>query len=238
MSSIAGLTTSLRRLTHDDVDDKVVFSEQLGGNDQLAFPVDGVNRTFRLKSAPLANPNTSGTQDATYVWVTIIGAGATVRSQSHTLFSVTDQVNGIITFAVAPNPGSAVSNAGVYVDYNFFWFTDAKYQEFLNQAANMTVAGVTDATQIAEGLVEPMLQYAIAYFWKARASQYAERYESTGGDASQRVQTVTQAYLALAKEAQSRGDYLKKDYYQRQGQRDLPSSQDGNVSFDPITPIR
>lgn len=238
MSTIQSLTVSLRTLTHDTPDDKVIFSEQLGGADQPAFPVDGVNHVFRLKNIPLANPATSGTVDATNVWVTIRGTGAAQRSQSHTLFHVTDQANGIITFVTAPNPGTVHPTDGVYVDYNYFWFSDVKYQEFLNQAANMTVAGVVDATQIIEGLVEAMLQYGVAYFWKARASAYGDKIESTGGDASNRPQTVTQAFLALAKEAQARGDFLKLDYYKRQGQRELPSSQDGNVNFDPISPMR
>lgn len=236
--SLATLTTSLRALTGDSLDAKVIFSEQLGGADQPAFPVDGSNTTFRLKNAPLSDGNSAGSADTVYTWVTIVGTGATVRSRLHTLFTVTDYVNGIIHFVSAPNPGSATPAAGVYVDYNYVWFSDAKYLEFLNQAANMTLAGVVDATQIPEGLAEAMLQYAVGYFWKARASQYADRYQSSGGDAGEQVQTVTQAFLALAKEAQSRGDYLKKDYYQSQGQQNLPSSQDSNVNFDPITPLR
>lgn len=236
--TIAQLTVKLRTLTHDTPGSKPIFSEQLGGSDQPAFQVNGVNTVFRLKNAPLADINTVGNADALYTFVTIIGTGGTVRNALHTLFTVTDQINGIITFVSAPNPGNATPTAGVYVDYGYLWFSDADYQEFLSQAAQMTLAGVVDATAIQEGLVEAMLQYGVGYFWKARASQYADRYESNGGDASEKVQTVTQAFLALAKEAQARGDYLKKDFYQRQGQRDLPSSQDANVNFDPITPIR
>lgn len=238
MSTIQSLTSSLRTLTHDTPDDKVIFSEELGGADQPAFPVDGMNTVFRLKNIPLANPATAGLTDATFVWVSILGTGAIQRSQSHMLFHVTDPANGIITFTTPPNPGTVNPTDGVYVDYNYYWFSDVKYQEFLNQAANMTVAGVIDATQIVEGLVEAMLQYGVAYFWKARASAYGDKIESTGGDASNKPQSVTSAFLALAKEAQSRGDYLKADYYKRQGQRDLPSSQDGNVNFDPISPMR
>lgn len=232
--TIANLITSLRTLAHDKLTDKAIFGEQLGGSDQLAFPVNGSNTVFRLKQIPLADA--AGTAGAAlYVWVTIVGTGAVTRT--HNGFAITDPLNGIITFTAAPNPGSS-NNAGVYVDYNYVWFTDTVYTEWLNQAANDTYAGVTDATQIPEGLIEAMLQYALYYFYMNRATQYAERYESSGGDAGEQVQTVTQAFTALAKAAKASGDAKRKDYYQRQGQRDLPSSQDGNVTFDPITPIR
>jgi hypothetical protein len=231
--TLTQLITSLRALAGDSLDSKVIFSENLGGSDYLSFPVDGVNTVFRLKSVPLSD--VAGTP--VYTWLTIIGTGAV--SRTHAGFTITDQKNGIITFTVAPNPGNATPNAGVYLDYNYIWFTDDKYTEFLNQAAQDTMAGTaTDPTTIVDGLTQAMLQYALSYFWMARASLYAEQYESTGGDASERVQTVTQAYMALAKNAKAQGDDKRKMFYQRQGQRDLPSSQDGNVNFDPISPIR
>src|SRR5216684_235820 len=115
MATLANLILSCRILVHDSPDDKTVFSEQLGGSDQLAFPVDGSNKTFRLKNAPMADANTAMSADALYTWVTIIGTGAVVRSQLHTLFTVTDRVNGIIAFVAAPNPGTTVPNAGIYV---------------------------------------------------------------------------------------------------------------------------
>lgn len=230
--TVPQLIASLRTIAEDTVTKKVIFSEQLGGSDMPAFPVDGTNRVFRLKNVPLADAAGS----PSYVWLTIRGTGAVQRSQAG--FTITDQVNGIITFSVAPNPGTANPTDGVYVDYNYVWFTDAEYTELLNRAAQSTLAGVTDPTVIQEGLIEPMLQYALAGFWKARASRYAEKYESSGGDAGEKVQTVTQAYLSLAKAAEQRGDFLKLDFYKRQGQRELPSSQDMNVNFDPISPIR
>lgn len=233
--TIAQLVTALRILTHDAPDDKVIFSEQLGGSDNVAFPVDGSNKIFRLKNIPLVDPaGLAGA--AVYTWLTIRGTGAVQRT--HAGFKINDQANGIVEFTVAPNPGTTNAADGVYFDYNYYWFSDVKYTEFLSQAANMTVAGVTDATVIVEGLREAMYQYAVAYFWKARASAYGDKIESTGGDAANMPQSVTTAFLALAKEAQSRGDYLKADYYKAQGQRESPSSQDGHVNFDPITPIR
>lgn len=231
--TLAQLITSLRALADDSLDSKPIFSEQMGGSDNLSFPVDGSNRVFRLKSIPLAD----STGTPVYTWLTIKGTGSVTRSQSG--FTITDPKNGIITFTVAPNPGTSNPNDGVYFDYNYVWFTDAKYTEFLNNAAQDTLAGSsTSPITIVDGLVQAMLQYALSYFWTARASRYAEQYESTGGDASEQVQTVTQAYLALAKNARKTGDTMRLDFYERQGQRELPSSQDGHVNFDPITPIR
>ena len=123
-----------------------------------------------------------------YSWITIIGTGNVVRSQ--TGFTIVDPVNGIIQFTVAPNPGSATPTAGVYVAYNYQWFTDDKYAQYLYQAAQMVLAGTTDPTTIPNGLSDAMLQYALALFWFARASQYAEKYAATAGDSSEHVGSV------------------------------------------------
>lgn len=232
--SLAGLILSLRILVQDYLDSKIVEGETLGGSDTPMFPVDGVNQTFRLKKKPLSDV----IGDPTYVWVTIVGTGAVVRTQIG--FTIADPQNGIIHFSVAPNPGTATPAAGVYVDYNYVWFNDIKYAQFIYQAAQMTLAGTTDPTTIPSGLNDAMMQFAISQFWKARASQYAEQYKSSGGEASQEVQTVAQTYLNLGKDAFSAGLKLQTAYYQGQGQRESPGY--GNFRtyppprFDPITP--
>lgn len=238
MATLANLITNLRILAKDTPTSKVVFGEMLGSGDTPSFPVDGVNTVFRLKKPALSDAAGA----PTYTFFTIVGHGAVARSQSG--LTITDPANGIITFSAAPNPGNGTypvaPPSGVYVDYNWVWFMDSDYTEFLNLACEMVLAGVTDPTLVQSGLDTAMMQYALSQFWYARASQYAEQYRSAGGEASEDVQTVAQTYLALGKAANARGDYLKLDFYKRQGQREAPAfaspQQFPAPRFDKITP--
>ena len=231
-TTLLALIAIVRSLVGDTPTKKIIQSEQLGGSDLPQFPVDGTNTTFQLKNAPLSDDIGM----AIYSWVTIVGTGAVVRSQA--IFTIVDPINGIINFTDAPNPGSATPAAGVYVAYNYEWFTDSDYAQFLYQAAQMTLAGTIDPTTIVNGLSDAMVQYAIAQFWLARASQYAERYASSAGGVTEQVQAVAQIYLNLAKAANTRADFLKLDFYKRQGQREAPASADITHRWDKISPIR
>jgi len=225
---IADIITSLRTLSQDGPADKVVFGENLGNNPTM--PVDGTNKKFRLGGPAKTIPVVAAS-----VYITIVGTGAVFRTQ--TGFTLDDATNGLISFTVAPNPGAGQGN-GVYADYNYQWFTDAKYTEFLNESAQQTLAGVADPTAIVEGLKEVMLQYALAHFWMSRASQYAERYSSSGGEAGQSIESVAKAYITMADNANKRADKLKLDFYKRQGQREAPAVSLPHFSIDPITPVR
>jgi len=232
-SGLAALLQSLRMLADDMPDSRTAWQETMGAADQPAFPLNGVNTLFKLKKTPMADAGGV----PLYTWYSIISNGVATTTRSQVGITVLDPTNGIIQISPAPSPQGTPPN-GLYVDYNWVWFTDAKYTEFLNRAANMTLAGTTDPTTIQEGLIEPMLQYALGQFWYARASKYAEQYASSGGEARTDVQTVCQAYQALGKAAYARGDYLKADFYKRQGQREAPAYGDVNIVWDPITPIR
>lgn len=240
MATLAQLITNLRILAKDTPTSKIVYGETLGAGNQPMFPVDGINTTFRLQKPALSD--VAGA--ASFVWITVVGHGAQVRLQ--TGFTISDQANGIITFSAAPNPGNGtypvVPPVGVYADYNWIWFLDSDYTQFLNLASEMVVAGQTDPTTIPSGLDTAMMQYALAQFWFARASQWAEEYRSAGGEASEDAQTVGQTYMGLAKAANLRGDFLKKDFYQRQGQREAPAFASPQAfpppRFDKITPRR
>lgn len=233
-SSLSGLITIIRTLANDLQTSKLIRSEQLGGAEYPEFPVDGVNTTFQLKSLPMSDAIGS----PMYTWITIVGTGAVVRTQ--TGFTIVDPLNGIIQFSVAPNPGSATAAAGVYAAYNYLWFTDDRYAQFLYQAAQATIAGTTDPTTIPNGLSDAMMQYAMAEFWKARGSSWIDKYAATGGDTSEQAQTPAQTFLTYAKDAKKNGDMLKVDYYQRQGQREAPGWVNPQSfpppRFDKITP--
>jgi hypothetical protein len=220
---MATLISSLRILTHDGPTDHVIFSEKLGTRPD-GFTVNGTNKVFRLggedgHSLPLVASSV------------FISTGATQRSQSG--FTQTDNVNGFITFATAPPAG-----IDVFADYNYYWFSDAQYTEFLNEAAQTVQAGVADATVIITGLTQSLLQYALASFFKSRASQYAERYSTSGGEVGQSVEAVAKIFLSLSKEASARGKDYRDEYYTRQGARNAPAQAIGNYRIDPITPPR
>jgi hypothetical protein len=233
-STMAALILSLRAMADDLPDSKISWQETLGSSDQPAYQVNGSNTLFKLKHAPLSDYAGA----AIYSWASIVGAGATVRSQ--TIFTIVDQVNGIISFTSAPNPGTA-QGQGVYLDYNWQWYTDAKYNEFLSRAAGLTVAGSTPL-QIPEGLLESMMQFGLYELQNALATRFAQEAASSGGEARIDAQTKSQAFRVLAKDSMANGINLQKLYYQRQGGREAPAW--GNLTayppsrFDKITPIR
>lgn len=221
--SLATLLVTLRTLAQDSTTAKPIFGEDVGADP--ATPANGSNTHFRLKSVPVVSAS---------VYITVVGTS--YRTQSG--FTV-DLTTGIITFSVAPANG-----AQVLADYNYYWFSDTQLTEFLNTAAeNLNLAqNPVDPTTVPTGLVPAMMQYALANVWKARASIYAERYSSSGGEAGQSVESVAKAYTELAKGSEKRGDTLRDAYYQSQGQQLKAAYSNPRTypapGFDPITPRR
>lgn len=221
--TLAALIVSLRSLASDTTDSNVIFGEKIG---DTQFVVDGTNKVFRLRNVPVV-----GTV-ATAASVYLTRPGTSYRIQ--TGFTMTDMANGILTFTAAPT-----ANENIYADYNYYFFSDAKYTEFLNEAASNILQDATDdPTTVEAGLIPAMLQYALAYFFKARASQYQNRYSSSGGEAGQSVESVAKGFTMLATAAEKRADTMREDFYKRQGQREAPSAAVTNYRIDPITPIR
>ncbi len=223
MATVAALIVTLRSLAQDADVSKVIFGENICADP--ATPADGVNTHFRLRSAPVVSGS-----------VYISTVGGSYRSQ--TGFTV-DLPTGIVTFTVAP-----AANAQMVADYAFYWFADAQHTEFLNQAGDNLQLGQNplDLTTVVIGLQPALIQYALANLWRARASQYAEKYASSGGEAGESVQTVAEAYIKLARAADKRGDELRDGYYSKQGQKlDVSYASPRTYpapGFDPITPRR
>lgn len=225
--ALADLITTLRALAQDAPASKYVPREELTADPTT--PADGVNKYFRLKSVPVV-----GT-DSTHHNVFITVVGTNYRTQAG--FTV-DLVTGIVTFTAAPTSGVTI-----IADYNYYWFSDAQHTQFLNEAAgNLLLSASPDPTTVVQGLVPAMMQYALGNLLKARASQYAERYATSGSDASQSVDAVAKVFLALARGAEKRGDELRDSYYKKQGQGltpayNMPKTQPP-PAFDPIAPRR
>jgi hypothetical protein len=143
-----------------------------------------------------------------------------------------DLSNGIVTFDVAPGVGVNPFEA----DYNFFWFTDADHENFLNNGA--IYLGYSNPLSVIAGLVPAMLQFGLHHYWIRRASHYAHKYASSGGMASHSVDVVSKEFHALANSAWDKGVQFRDDYYKRLGQRSAPASAAPAFGIDPFTPIR
>ena len=225
----SSLINKLRILAQDTTQSHTIYSESLGTDP--VFPINGSNVTFRLKSIPVvAAPPFSSPTWSVYITTNVSG---TITPRNQTGFTLSDPFNGIVTFGSAPLSGTLIT-----ADYNYLWFPDASYNEWLVEAAQQTLAGVTDPASIVEGLVEPMLQYALSHFAMARASFFGEQIRASGGDQSQDAQSKADFYRNMAKDAYNKAVALQALYYQRQGQRYAPAYGDIQHNWDPITPIR
>jgi hypothetical protein len=240
--NLSTLISNLRVLANDGPTDHVVFSESIGTrNDGLTF--DGANKIFRIGgedghtlpivpgSVYLTCPNGLTPFGVGGFGQGQFDSGYFIRSQVG--FTLDDPINGILLFTSAPKEGTKI-----VADYNYYWFTDTKLTEFLNEAAQMTLAGINDPTMIIDGMVHIMMQFALSLFMKARAAQYAERYRTSGGEAGTGVDAVTKAYMDIAKKAGADGEKYQTLYYQRQGQRNAPAAAIVTFRIDPITPRR
>lgn len=216
MALLATLITQLRTLARDlPTSNRSVEETPKGLN-------DGSNTNFRLSSPILI--------DAAHIWWTSDG---TFRSQ--TGISIVDANLGYI--AISPAPPVGTQNQPFYVDYYYNWFADSDYTEFLNDGSRDLV-GNGNPTVVIDALVSALLQYALSKFYQARATQYAARYSSSGGQAGQNVDVVTKNFQTLAKQSADLGEKLRDQYYEDLGQRETPASGTINYRIDPMTPKR
>lgn len=194
---------------------------------------DTATSNFISAETPVGTINSSNTHFRTQYQNLVSGSvylsNATVfRSQAG--FTV-DATNGLLTFSPAPSDTTSV------VDYNFQWFTDTDYSEFLSDAA-LLLGSDNDPATVVDGLIMALLQYGLFYFYMRRATQYANKYASTGGQASQSVESVTGNFRKLAELSMDKGDQFRTDYYEKQGQQKNPAAAIVAIQFDPMTPRR
>jgi hypothetical protein len=212
--TLATLTSELRVMAHDTTTSNVIFGETPEGTN------DGTNTNFRLQNQNIVTSS---------VYTTL---GALYRQQ--TGFTM-DYANGIITFSVAPTAGINPFQ----IDYAFQWFPDADYTVFLNNATRDLGPGdVNDPTGVPEGLISALYQYALFHFWMRRSTSYAHKFSSGGGPATQQVDVVTKAFKTLADAAYKSAADMRKQYYDRQGQKQSPSSGTTGYGIDPYSPRR
>ncbi|MFA5937595.1 MAG: hypothetical protein WC822_06995 [Candidatus Paceibacterota bacterium] len=156
--------------------------------------------------------------------------GATVRSAAG--FTVLDAISGYIQMTAAPD----TTTQPFFFDYSFQYFTDADMMKFLD-GGTVDLGGVA-GTDLDVGLYSAQVQFALARFWKRRASTYANQYATAGGGASASPESVTAQFLSLAKAATSEGVRLMNVFYTRHGARQAPASGTITARMDPYTPRR
>jgi hypothetical protein len=180
---------------------------------------DASNKVFRL-----AYPNpVSASLRLTY--------GTTIRSA--TGFTLLDSASGYVQLTNAPDSGATQP---FFFDYFYQWFTDADLQKMLDGATE-DLGGVA-GTDLEAGLYSAQVQFALARFWKRRASTYAHLYATTGGNASASPESVTAQFLSLAKAATNEGVRLMTAFYTRHGKRNAPASGTITHKISPYTPRR
>lgn len=212
-------TDDLIQLLRLEVADTTIANQLWGSTPQGV--ADGTNTHFRLQSTPVVPDS---------VYLTYL---TNYRQQSSAGAWTLDPVTGIVTFNSPP-----AANTQITADYNFLWFDDGSYTNFLKLGCRMLDVGNTDPTTVEDGLVTALVKYSAHWSYMALATRYAALYPSSGGGVGQSVTDRLKNLLALADQAKKDGDDIRKMFYQRQGQRDLPVSADINYRFDPITPRR
>lgn len=156
--------------------------------------------------------------------------GSTVRQAASGYSGLTvDYANGLLTFSPAWNP-----TAPYFVDYNFNYFSSADYTSFL--ADGLRFLGIPAGSTIDEMLAPAAYESAKAFFYDARASQYADRYKSEAGGVGQDVDVVTKNFQDLSKKAQLKAVTLRDAFYTRFSASKGPSSHFFNYGVSKITP--
>jgi hypothetical protein len=234
MATLAALISTLRSLGNDTPASNSIRQEVPIGK------TDSINVNFRLQNWPVVSGSVYLTIGTTlgfglgpYGGVPFGGATGGIVFRTQTGFTV-DLANGIITMA---DGGVPVPNIQPFeFDYNYYWFSDSEYTEFMAQA--VLALGIIDPTLVPTGLIPSLLQYALHYYWMRRSSQYAHKYNSSGGTAGHSVEVVTKAFEKLAADAWAAAPLLRDDYYKKQGRQFQPSSGTATYKIDPFTPIR
>jgi hypothetical protein len=209
-------TELLARLRNES-DDTATGKPKFG--DTPAGTRDGANTTFRL-SYP--NPIT-GSIYLTY--------GAAVRA--NTGFAILDGPSGYVQLTTPPDAGTTQP---FFFDYFYQWFLDADLQKMIDGATE-DLGGVA-GTDLDAGLYSAQVQFALARFWKRRASTYAHLFATSGGGANASPESVTAQFLSLAKEATKEGVRLMTAFYTRHGKRNAPASGTITHNISPYTPKR
>jgi hypothetical protein len=222
MAVITPTVAEMRLLVRDPAASALPFSDNLVYGEEAGLPQGqtlgaSTSTLFTLANKPIV---------AGSIYVTV---GTSYRQTVAAAGVTPDYINGLLSFASAP---SSVP----LIDYNFNFFQDSDYQEFINQGLRF-LGFPGNSTQTLDELLAPALYEAAKHwFYKARSTTYANRYKSNGGGLGQEVDVVTANFKKLADEALADAKQMREDYYTRQSQNRAPSSHFFNYGVSPITP--
>jgi hypothetical protein len=233
VASVTPTVSDLRILTKDPESAPSPYNLARGENLQLPQGAAiATCQTFYLSSVPIVPNNTNENSNGS-VYIT---QGTTVRTQSG--FTV-DFTNGIITFSTAPGESGSLPSPFT-ADYNFNWFTDTDYTLFIGKG--MELCGVDADVQdgviagtLDENLLPGVYDLALSYFYQARATQYADKYNASGGGQGQDVKSVCDQFMSMSKTFYASGIKKRDEFYTRQGQAKAPSSHFINYGVSPIS---
>lgn len=189
-----------------------------------AGTLDGANNLFTLSNQNIVVGTVGG-----YNYGPFFTVNTTVRSTS---LATVDPISGLLTYGAAPASGASPFS----VAYWFQWFTDPIYSQFIDQAT-MELNQPAGA-DVGFSLYPALIQYSAERFYTKMASDYARKYASSGGGADEKVQTVTQSYLALAKACRAKADKMRLTGYVDPGARKKAASGTITYGVSPYTPPR
>lgn len=225
-TNYTALIAAIRRKAGDTAGTSIAAASlsNLVPNETPQGDQDGVNVNFYL-----ANPNVIVGVVGGFDYGPYLTLGTTIRAK--TGFAITPQ-SGLVVFGAAP--GAGVAPFGM--NYWFQWMTDADYSNLVDDATEElgSLAGVDVGTQ----LYPPLIQYALAGFWTKRASDYANKYATASGGASEQAQSVTANFLNLAKNARKLGDGMRLNAYVDPGAKKQAASGTITYGFSKGTPRR
>ncbi len=215
----AQVTTSVRT----EVNDLGTDRSQTIRREQPAGEMDGVNTRFTIVRWP-------------------IPVGTFKLYKSGALLVVTtdyaiDLTTGLLTMVVAPN-----FSAGdrLEADYQFIWFPDEQYLEFVISAGGMlgktstatTVADRVDAVILAteEGLMEALKLFAACRYYMSRGGEYTHQFNANAGGQTQFSESISRNFRDSAKQTCDRATLARDDFYKGFGGREKPAAAIRNFS--------
>jgi hypothetical protein len=144
--------------------------------------------------------------------------------------------NGQIIFGSAPSAGALLE-----VTYNFNWYADSEYYEFIvnafqvctgSPATGSTIADRADAAMLlmSDALMDALKQFVGWAFNERRADEYAHRFASSAAGQSTNIDVVTTNFGKLAERFYKRGVELRDGVYTRRGQQKEPGAAVGSFS--------
>lgn len=160
----------------------------------------------------------------------------------NTDYELLSAIQSIIQFLPTADGGPPVQEDEISCTFNYVWFTDVEWDQFLNRAANkigfsqyyvvgtQTVpgtsplpAGGTTPNDIPDGLFAAICELGQSLAADALALRFSTRYDSTAGDQSYSPSQMAKSFTEIAKKLSKQAYQDRDDYYKGQGRQYRPA---------------